>query len=143
MGGLIRDYEHYKNPVNSINRPSQMGPLWMEAKHTSGQPRDESIWIKDPVDTSYPACMAAKAAEIQSFNAGEAMLRKLREAVMMLAKNISQKQVILKIAENLEKEGILNFQKFEESFFSEESANPFFHDLNTLNLKVFHVFPPC
>lgn len=141
MGGLIRNWDHYKDPINSINRPSQMGPLWMEAKHTTGQPIDETIWIKDPVDTSYPSCMAVKAAEVQSFGAGEAMLRQLREAVMIHGKNIGKKEFIFEIAENLEKEGMLKMDKFEKSFFSEESANAFRHDLDTLKLKSISRFP--
>lgn len=141
MGGLIRDWDHYKDPLNSINRPSQMGPLWMEAKHTTGQPIDESIWIKGPVDTSYPACMAVKAAEMQSPMAGEAMLRWLREAVMMHRKNIGEKEVILEIAENLVDEGLLSMQKFERSFFSEESATAFRMDLNAVKLKGISRFP--
>ncbi len=70
MGGLIRDWHHFSDQMNDINRPSQVGPLWMEARNTTGQPMQEILWIKDPVDTTYPACMAVKAAELQGKNCG-------------------------------------------------------------------------
>ncbi|HET7361869.1 MAG TPA: DsbA family protein, partial [Salinimicrobium sp.] len=33
MGGLLKDWEHFNDKMNDIHKPSQMGPLWMEAKH--------------------------------------------------------------------------------------------------------------
>jgi predicted DsbA family dithiol-disulfide isomerase len=112
MGGLLRDWEHFSDQLNSINKPSQMGPLWVEAKHLSGQPIDEHLWINNPVDTSYPACMAVKVAEDQSFIAGEAMLRELIEAVMIHNKNIGDTDVIMEIAEDLDKKSILDYNNF-------------------------------
>ncbi len=68
--------EHFSDQLNSISKPSQMGPSWVEAKHLSEQPIDEHLWVNNPVDTSHPACMAFKAAENQSFIAGEAIIKR-------------------------------------------------------------------
>ena len=141
MGGLLRDWEHYSDQLNSISKPIQMGPLWVEAKHLSGQPIDEHLWVNNPVDTSYPACMAVKAAQNQSFIAGEAMLRKLREAVMIYKKNIGDTDIILEIAEDLEDKGILNFDDFKVSLFSNESSELFRKDLEKVKLKGITRFP--
>ncbi|MBZ9730115.1 DsbA family protein [Salegentibacter sp. JZCK2] len=141
MGGLLRDWEHYSDQLNCIIKPSQMGPLWVEAKHLSGQPIDEHLWINNPVDTSYPACMAVKVAENQSFIAGEAMLRELREAVMIHKKNIGDTDVIMEIAENLEEKAILNYNNFKVSLLSNESSDFFRKDLEKVKLKGVTRFP--
>lgn len=141
MGGLLRDWKHYSDNLNNINCPSQLGPLWMEAKQRSGQPIEENIWLFNPVDTSYPACMAVKAAENQSLVAGEAMLRKLREAVMMNKKNIGETDILMELALDLEQKGILNKHKFEKCFFSEEATLLFQKDLDTIKIKGIGRFP--
>ena len=141
MGGLLLDWEHYSDKLNDIKRPSQLGPLWMEAKHMSGQPIDESIWVSNPVDSSYPACMAVKAAGSQSKIAEEAVLRELREAVMMEKKNIGEIDVILKIAEDLEVKEILDLKKFKESFFGDEAGALFQKDLDKVKIKGISRFP--
>lgn len=141
MGGLLRDWEHFQDPLNSINKPSQLGPLWMEAKHTTGQPIDESIWIQDPVDTSYLACLAVKAAGMESFLAGEAFLRELREAVMTQKKNIGDKTVIFEIAEKLDEKNVLDARKFRRNFVSEEAADLLRKDLELIKIKSITRFP--
>lgn len=141
MGGLLRDWEHFSDNMNNINRPSQLGPLWMEAKQRSGQPIDENIWFFNPVDTSYPACMAVKAAEKQSKVAGEAMLRKLREAVMMHKKNIGETDILMETALDLEQKGILNKDRFEKCLFSEEASRLFQKDLDLVKIKSIGRFP--
>ena len=141
MGGLIRDWDHFSDQMNDIDRPSQMGPLWMEAKYKTGQPIEEFLWIKDPVESTYPACMAVKAAEMQSSIAGEAMLRELREAVMMNKKNIEKDEVILEIAEDLADKEILDLGPFKAKWMSGESSDLFRKDLEQIKLKEITRFP--
>lgn len=141
MGGLIKDWKHYSDDLNNVKLPSQLGPLWMEARLRSGQPIIENMWFLDPVDTSYPACMAVKAAETQSFVAGEAMLRSLREAVMINSKNIGDSEVLLELASSLEQKGILNKDKFEQCLFSDEAPNLFQKDLDIIKLREISRFP--
>lgn len=141
MGGLLRDWDHFSDKLNDINRPTQFGPLWMEAKHISGQPIEDHIWLKNPVDSSYPACMAVKAAESQSTVAGEAMLRKIREAVMMHQMNIGETEVLLKIAEDIESEKVLKLEQFKKCFFSSKVAQLFQEDLNLVKIKEITRFP--
>ena len=141
MGGLIRDWDHFSDHMNDISRPSQVGPLWMEAKHITGQPMDEFLWVKDPVDTTYPACMAVKAAGIQSLIAAEALLRELREAVMLRQKNIGNKEAILEVASRLEEKNILDLSQFENDWYSHRSADLFRKDLEQIKIKGITRFP--
>lgn len=141
MGGLIRDWDHFSDAMNDISRPSQVGPLWMEARHNTGQPMNEFLWIKDPVDTTYPACMAVKAAEMQSAVACEAMLRELREAVMLNQKNIGKTEVILKVAADLEEKKILDSSRFKQDWMSQKAAGAFRKDLEQIKIKGISRFP--
>ena len=141
MGGLLRDWEHFSDHLNNISKPSQMGPLWVEAKHLSGQPIDEHIWVNNPVDTSYPACMAVKAAELQSSIAGEAMLRELREAVMIYKKDIGNIDVIMEIAGEFEEKSLLIKKNFRDSLFSDDSSNLFRKDLEMVKIRGISRFP--
>ena len=130
MGGLLSDWKKFNDQMNDVARPAQLGPLWMQARNMSGQPIEENIWISNPVDTSFLACMAVKAAALQSRVAEEAMLRKLREAVMMHQRNIGELEVILEIAEDLDQKQILKKDKFRNDLFSDGVSKSFKEDLN-------------
>ena len=141
MGGLLRDWENFNDQMNDIGRPAQMGPLWMQARIMSGQPIDETIWISNPVDTSYPACMAVKSAALQSAVAEEAVLRKLREAVMIHKKNIGEVDVLLSVAEDLAQQKILDIDKFQNDLFSDQISELFKNDLDKTKAGGISRFP--
>lgn len=141
MGGLLLDWNHFSDKLNDIRKPSQLGPLWMEAKYISGQPINESLWVSDPVDSSYPACMAVKAAGVQSRVAEEAMLRELREAVMLKKQNIGNLENILKIAETLEEKGVLKLKRFKTGFYNDEASDLFQKDLDLVKIRGISRFP--
>jgi putative protein-disulfide isomerase len=101
MAGMIAAWDGYADPINAISRPAQMGPLWMQARRVSGMPIDDRIWIEDPPSSSYPGCLAVKAAGLQSALAAERLLRRLREAVMIERRNIARRDVILAVADEL------------------------------------------
>src|SRR5512143_835188 len=95
MGGMIPDWSRYSDPVNAVSRPLQMAPQWFEVRHVTGMPIDERIWFEDPPASSHPACIAVKAAELQSSEAAELYLRRLREAVMLDRRNIARREILL------------------------------------------------
>lgn len=104
MGGMIGDWSQFEDPLNSVHRPSQMGPLWLQAKHVTGMPIEAMIWVEDPPGSSWPACLAVKAAELQSPAAADLYLRGLREAVMMKGRNVAREDVLLDLAKGLAQE---------------------------------------
>jgi len=101
MGGLIVDWQQYNDPLNDISRPVQMGPQWFQVQALSGMPFNERIWYTDPPASSYPACLAVKAAERQGLFIGEIYLRRLREAVMLEQRNISRRDVLSAVAQEV------------------------------------------
>lgn len=130
LGGLISDWKHFNDPINDINRPSQMGPLWMLVSQTTGVATNPDIWLKTPPVSSYPACIAVKCAQIQSSAAGNKLLKALRKAVMIENVDISSNSEILSIAETtFDDNSDFNFLKFKTDLLSGEGIKDFRHDL--------------
>lgn len=142
MGGLIPNWERYNDPMNSISKPLQMGPLWREVYYTTGMNVNDSIWFKDPPQSSFPSCIAVKGAGIQSPGLEEMMLRELREAVMVKGINISKRDELLKIAENIAaKNNEFDFQDFIKTLDDGNAAEAFKVDLQQAKLSGIGRFP--
>lgn len=98
MTGLIPSWDTFSDPVNAVSRPLQMGPVCVEVRHRTGQPLDDRLWVENPPASSYAACLAVKAAGLQSAAAGEAMLRRLRVAAMTERQDVSDPAVLRALA---------------------------------------------
>jgi predicted DsbA family dithiol-disulfide isomerase len=98
MGGMIPSWNAYQVPMNDVSRPTKMGPVWIQTREAAEVSIDERIWVENPPASSYPACLAVKAAELQSPAAGDAYLRRLREAVMTERRNIARREVLRELA---------------------------------------------
>jgi len=132
LAGMIPDWKSFNDPLNSVMKPIQMGPVWMEAKYVTGTDIDESIWVKDPPSSSFPACIAVKTAELQSPEAGVKMLFALREAVMKNGQNISKDSVLLIIAKNLAVQfpHLFDLNQFKKEYNQKESRDALRKDMN-------------
>jgi putative protein-disulfide isomerase len=73
MGGLAREFEADLSPL--VIR-------WLDHAAESGMPLDPRVWTRDGVRSTYPACIAFKAAAEQGPAAAERYLRVLREGFM-------------------------------------------------------------
>lgn len=144
MGGLLPSWNNFIDTVNAVNRPLQMGPVWMHASHISGMHIEYNIWARDPPASSYPACIAVKCAQLQSEIFGEQYLRMLREEVMLNGVNISREEVLIQCAELLS-DISKNFDSvlFEKHLYNNEGLNAFKEDMqlvNNYNIKRFPTF---
>jgi len=72
MGGLAREF----------GDPTPLVMSWLEDAASSGMPVDPRIWSADAPRSSYPACIAFRAAAEQGRDAAERYLRALREGIM-------------------------------------------------------------
>jgi predicted DsbA family dithiol-disulfide isomerase len=129
MGGLIADWRSYDDPLNDIRSPSQMGPQWFQVHEMSGMPLDDHLWQIDPPTSSYPACIAVKAAERQGPTAVEAYLRRLREAVMMERRNIARRDILLAVAQKTATDDLLDLDRFCADLDATEPMDSFRQDL--------------
>ena len=71
MSGLAREF----------GPPLEQVSAWLEAAEESGMPVDPRLWMASPPASSYPACMAVKAAAEQGAAVEAAFLRRLREGL--------------------------------------------------------------
>ena len=72
MGGLAQ----------RIADPGRLLTSWLDTAAASGMPIDPRIWSGDPPRSTYPACIALKAAGEQGPAAAERYLRVLREGFL-------------------------------------------------------------
>lgn len=144
MGGLISSWQNFNDPLYSVSRPLQMGPVWYEAGLASGMKIYDKIWIEDPPASSYPACIAVKCAELQSPMAGVKYLRMIREAVMLQGKNITRQDVLIAIAQSLANSypGILDTERFVQDLTTNDNGIEAFRtDLNEVQNRNISRFP--
>jgi putative protein-disulfide isomerase len=88
MGGLARQFDN----------PAGMIVPWLDAAERSGMPVDPRLWADAPLSSSYPACMAVKAAEEQGPNAAARMLRALREGIFCFRRKLDTPDSLLQLA---------------------------------------------
>lgn len=141
MAGLIPSWEQFDDPLNAVSHPAQMGPLWLQARHMTGAPVAERIWALDPPASSYPACIAVKAAETQGAAAGEAYLRRAREAAMLEGRNIGRREVLLALADELGDRGLLDPARFGEALGGPAALEAFREDLRDVRYRDLGRFP--
>jgi len=103
MGGLVRDIADFYDNLNDIRTTAEVAPHWRMVSERSGQPIDERLMeeITDPHFSTWPACIAVKAAQGQGEAPGEAYLRRLRRAALTERRIISQPDVYLALAQEV------------------------------------------
>jgi predicted DsbA family dithiol-disulfide isomerase len=89
MGGLAREYEPpYESRVME----------WLEHADRSGMPFDPRLWTEGPIRSTYPACMAVKAAAEQGRGSEGRYLRALREGLMCFRRRLDAKEALVEEA---------------------------------------------
>jgi predicted DsbA family dithiol-disulfide isomerase len=142
LGGMIPDWQTFNDPLHSVHRPAQMGPSWYEVRHLTGMPIDEMIWLQDPPASSYPACLAVKAAGRQGADIEEAYLRRLREAVMLERRNVARREVLMELFGELPAEPLHPLpDRFRRDFLSEDTLAAFREDLKDAGYRGIGRFP--
>ena len=90
MGGLARSYEN----ANLLDIVS----TWLEDAGAGGMPCDPRIWTQNPLDSTYPACQAVKAAEEQGWEPGYRYVRTLREGIMCERRKLDHADALIDAA---------------------------------------------
>jgi predicted DsbA family dithiol-disulfide isomerase len=79
MGGLARDYTGHEK--GALVR-------WVEDAAQIEMPVDPLLWKESPISSTYPACIAVKAAGEQGVEAGIRYLRVLREGLLCFRRKL-------------------------------------------------------
>jgi predicted DsbA family dithiol-disulfide isomerase len=85
MGGMAREAEP---EVES----------WLEVMAETGMPLDPLMWTEGPIGSSYPACMAVKAAQEQAGDGGYGYLRALREGIVCFRRKLDTTEALVEEA---------------------------------------------
>ena len=109
MGGLLPDWSYNSG---GISKPSDVAHHWDEVSVYYDMPIDGSVWLVDPLSSSYPPSIAFKAAQIQDNEKAILFLREIREMVFLQKKNITKWEHLESAAKNVG----LDMVKFKSDF---------------------------
>jgi protein-disulfide isomerase-like protein with CxxC motif len=91
MGGLGREWGE--------EDWHRMMAVWLRSAEQSGMPFDPLIWHDAPLRSSYPGCMAMKAAADQSLDdGGYAYLRAMREGILCFRRKLDTPDALIDVA---------------------------------------------
>jgi putative protein-disulfide isomerase len=116
MGGLAREFDDVPAIVMR----------WLGDAAASGMPVDPRIWAGDPPRSSYPACIAVRAAAEQGAGAAERYLRVLREGLMCHSRRLDGPDALVKEARRAE----LDLERFRIDLESNAILEGFASDLD-------------
>jgi putative protein-disulfide isomerase len=119
MGGLAREY----GPEDR----DAMIRHWLEATDESGMPTDPLAWHEAPLGSTYPACMAVKAAQEQGRDAGYRYLRSLREGIVCRRRKLDTTEALVEEA----RAAGLDSERFRVDLGSHAIVEAFGADLET------------
>jgi protein-disulfide isomerase-like protein with CxxC motif len=98
MGGLARDLSRAGTDRAGADLEQVYGRLtreWLIAAGHTGMPLDPLLWVESPITTSYPACMAVKAATHQAADGGYRYLRRLREGLICKRRKLDHVEALV------------------------------------------------
>jgi putative protein-disulfide isomerase len=133
MGGLARQFDD----------PAGMIVPWLDAADESGMPVDPRLWAEAPLTSSYPACMAVKAAAEQGAEAEARYLRALREGIFCFRRKLDGVEALVEEARAVG----LDAARFRSSLESNAIVEAFGADLEEtrsagVTLPAFDIPPP-
>jgi putative protein-disulfide isomerase len=98
---------------------------WLGVADQSGMPIDPLLWKEAPIRSTYPACMAVKAAAEQGADAATRYLRVVREGLMCLRRKLDTTEALVEAA----REAGLDVERFRVDLGSHAIVEAFGADL--------------
>ena len=92
MGGLLPSWDNFNR--GGIKKPEDVFVHWREVYEETKMPIDGSVWLEEPIQSSYPPSVAFKAAQMQNIDKAIIFLRRMNEIVFLESKNISNMNII-------------------------------------------------
>ncbi|MCU6711395.1 DsbA family protein [Paenibacillus sp. J5C_2022] len=101
MGGLLESWDGFGDAKNGISKPADVAGHWREVGEHSRMPIDGSLWLDNPIQSSYPASRVFKVVQQKDERLAHTFLRRAREAVFTFNRNIGERQVLGEIVKQL------------------------------------------
>jgi predicted DsbA family dithiol-disulfide isomerase len=114
MGGLAREFA----------RPLETMRHWIDAGDASGMPVDPRLWLDAPPRSSYPGCLAVKAAAEQGMDAP--FLRRAREGFAYERRSLDRPDALIELARTVPG---LDVERFRSDLSSSAVTEAFGADL--------------
>jgi len=126
MGGLARRYgSSYRDEEGAIGSGSDcfadLMSHWLNVAGRTGMPCDPRLWTANPIESTFPACIAVEAASEQGWEAGYRYLRRVREGLFCERRRLDNREALLAEAEAAE----LDRPRFEAALDSPAATEAF------------------
>jgi putative protein-disulfide isomerase len=95
MGGLARNFAEQGDKQGVYSRQISH---WLDVADVGGMPLDPRLWTEGPIASTYPACMAVKAAVEQADDGGYRYLRELREGLFCFRRKLDTTEALVEAA---------------------------------------------
>lgn len=101
MGGLLVSWNGFADKANGIQQPADVAGHWKEVGAHYRMPIDGTLWLNNPVMSSYPPSRVFKVIQQRHPGKELAYLRSAREAVFVFNRNIGEDEVLADIVNSL------------------------------------------
>ena len=103
MGGYARDFTAgFEDREAGIGASQAVYPgllkHWLDVSGASGMPVDPRLWSEGPIASTYPACIAVKAASEQAEDGGYGYLRAVREGLFCFRRKLDTAEALIEEA---------------------------------------------
>lgn len=100
-GGLLPGWQGFADRGAGIFQPADVAPHWTAVSEHYQQPINPSVWLTDPLDSSYPASIAVHAVRLLAPEQESTFLRRIREMLFLEARNIARLDILIEAAEKI------------------------------------------
>ncbi len=123
MGGITDDVSEWRREYDVVD--DEALKAWVtESTSMTGMPADSEYYLKSGVSTTWPACIAFKAAQLQGEEVAERFLRKLMEEIALDSKDVAIEETLVEVG----KEVGLEPTRFRSDVRSDRAKSLFEHD---------------
>ncbi|MEK8126557.1 DsbA family protein [Paenibacillus filicis] len=105
MGGLLESWDGFADASNGISKPADVAGHWKEVGEHSRMPIDGSLWLNDPIRSSYPPSRVFKTIQQTDERLARLYLRRAREAVFAFNRNIGEESMLEELVRQIGLDG--------------------------------------
>ncbi|MBA9028114.1 DsbA family protein [Peribacillus huizhouensis] len=105
MGGLLESWDGFADVANGIGGPADVAGHWREVGEHSRMPIDGSLFLTNPIQSSYPPSRVFKIIQQKDENLAKTFLRRAREAVFAFNQNIGEEQTLIDLVNQMGLDG--------------------------------------
>ncbi|HWU87163.1 MAG TPA: DsbA family protein [Kofleriaceae bacterium] len=130
MGGMASSIDQWRKSYN-VTEDKTLRSWISKSISMTGMPLDADFIVKSSAQSSWPACVAVKAAELQNKELAAKFFRRIMEATQLRSVNVSEEDVYLAVA----KEIGLDLEQLRKDISSGNAVDLFDKDRKEMNVN--------